>query len=133
MARADGDLQAALRAFELRLLQELGLLPDLAQDALSGAVLQAAALYTWRPELGVVPASGQDEALEGHTWIGLQAALLAGSEPALRRACQGPRSALRSLLRLVLAYHLAGAPLRTRDLMQSLRRLGALATPGATP
>lgn len=133
MARADGDLQAALRAFELRLLQELGLLPDLAQDALSGAVLQAAALYTWRPELGVVPASGQDEALEGHAWIGLQAALLAGSEPALRRACQGPRSALRSLLRLVLAYHLAGAPLRTRDLMQSLRRLGALATPGATP
>lgn len=133
MAQPDGDLQAALRAFELRLLQDLGLLPDLAQDAVSGAVLHATQPYTWRPELGLVPATSQDEALDGQAWIALQAALLAGSGPALRQACQASRVPLRALLRQALAYHLSGAPLRTRDLMQSLRRLGALATTGTTP
>jgi DNA repair protein RecO (recombination protein O) len=133
LAQPQGDLQAALRAFELSLLQELGLLPDLAQDALSAHVLAATERYTWRPELGLVRASDADEALEGQDWIGLQAALMSGSAAALRQACQGPRIALRSLLRTVLAYHLAGASLRTRDLMQSLRRLGALATTGTTP
>ena len=125
------DLQAILRAFELRLLQELGLLPDLAQDALRGAVLEADQSYTWKPELGLVRAAADDEALHGSEWIHLQAALIGGHAAALRQACQGPRTALRALLRTALAYHLGGAPLRTRDLMQSLRRLGALATTGA--
>lgn len=127
------DLQSSLRAFELRLLQELGLLPDLAQDALNGAVLQADQRYTWKPELGLVRAAATDEALQGQDWIHLQAALIGGPAAALRQACQGPRTALRALLRTALAYHLGGAPLRTRDLMQSLRRLGALATTGASP
>lgn len=132
MADPQGDLQAALRGFELRLLQDLGLLPDLAQEAISATVLQAGQRYTWRPELGLVPAAASDDALEGQAWIALQAALMSGSGPALRQACQAPRTALRALLRQALAYHLAGAPLRTRDLMQSLRRLGALATTGTT-
>lgn len=125
------DLQASLRAFELLLLQEQGLLPDLAQDALGMAVLTAETPYTWRPEWGLVAAGPEDEALTGQEWIALQAALSGVHLPALRQACQGPRVALRGLLRRALAYHLGGAPLRTRDLMQSLRRLGALAPTGA--
>jgi len=127
------DLQSTLRAFELLLLQDLGLLPDLAQDALGGAVLQAGARYTWKPELGLVQAGPQDEALLGHEWIQLQAALIGGPVAALRQACHGPRAALRVLLRGALAHHLGGAPLRTRELMQSLRRLGAWTPTGAPP
>ncbi|MFN5699407.1 MAG: hypothetical protein ACK47V_02040 [Betaproteobacteria bacterium] len=52
---------------------------------------------------------------------------------ALQKACQGSRSALRVLLRRALAHHLGGAPLRTRELMQSLRRLGAWTPTGASP
>jgi DNA repair protein RecO (recombination protein O) len=96
-------------------------------------VLQADQRYTWKPELGLVRAAATDEALQGQDWIHLQAALIGGPAAALRQACQGPRTALRALLRTALAYHLGGAPLRTRDLMQSLRRLGALATTGASP
>ena len=125
------DLQAGLRAFELLLLQDLGLLPDLAQDALGGAVLQAELAYTWRPELGLIKAGSHDESLLGEQWIALQAALMVGSLQALTQACQGPRSSLRVLLRSALAHHLGGAPLRTRELMQSLRRLGAWTSTGA--
>lgn len=125
------DLQAGLRAFELLLLQDLGLLPDLAQDALGGAVLQAELAYTWRPELGLIKAGSHDESLLGEQWIALQAALMVGSLQALSQACQGPRSSLRVLLRGALAHHLGGAPLRTRELMQSLRRLGAWTSTGA--
>jgi DNA repair protein RecO (recombination protein O) len=127
------DLQACLRAFELLLLQDLGLLPDLAQDALSGAVLQAEVRYTWKPELGLVRCGDQEESLLGHEWIQLQAALIGDHAPALRQACQTPRTALRALLRQALAHHLGGATLRTRELMQSLRRLGAWAATGASP
>ncbi len=130
---ASHDLQACLRAFELLLLQDMGLLPDLAQDAISGAVLQSDVRYTWRPELGLVRARLDNEALSGQEWIHLQAALMGGHARALRSACQGPRTALRTLLRSALAHHLGGAPLRTRELMQSLRRLGVWATTGASP
>lgn len=127
------DLQACLRAFELMLLQDLGLLPDLAQDALSGAVLEADMRYTWKPELGLVRGREQDESLQGHEWILLQAALMGDHAAALRQACHSPRAALRVLLRNALAHHLGGAALRTRELMQSLRRLGAWANTGASP
>jgi len=130
---ASQHLQASLRSFELLLLQDLGLLPDLAQDALSGGMLQAGERYTWKPELGLVRAAAPDEALHGAEWIHLRAALMGPHCPALRQACRSPRAALRALLRSALAHHLGGAPLRTRELMQSLRRLGARTTTGATP
>jgi DNA repair protein RecO (recombination protein O) len=130
---ASQQLQAGLRAFELLLLQDLGLLPDLTQDALGGGLLQAGERYTWQPELGLVRAGGQDEALSGQEWIHLQAALMGGHRAALRQACQAPRVALRTLLRRALAHHLGGAALRTRELMQSLRRFGVRTPTGATP
>lgn len=129
----ESEQPAVLRAFELVLLHELGLLPDLAQETLAGAVLQAQRRYTLQAELGLVPAAAEEDALDGQEWIALQAALLSGHLAALQAACQGPRTALRLQLRAVLAYHLGGAPLRTRDLMHSLRRLGAVPQPGAAP
>jgi hypothetical protein len=80
-----------------------------------------------------VRAGGQDKALTGQEWIQLQAALMGAHHAALRQACQAPRVALRTLLRRALAHHLGGAALRTRELMQSLRRIGARTPTGATP
>ncbi len=133
MADASLDLQSSLRAFELLLLRELGLLPDLAQEAWGTAALETDELYTWRPEAGLMRARAQEDALAGHQWLGLQAALLSGNKAALRHACQAPKAPLRNLLRAALAYHLGGAVLRTRELVHSLRRLGSPALLGADP
>ena len=48
-----GDEAAALRAFELLLLRETGVLPDLAQVTLTAEPLQPAARYTLHAEAGV--------------------------------------------------------------------------------
>lgn len=123
-AAAAGEEAAVLRAFELLLLQDLGLLPDLSQETLSGEELSASAAYALRPEVGLVRVAAGQPSLSGASWIGLQAALLSGHLPALQAACGGGSGVLKSTLRALLAYHLEGAPLRTRDLIQELRRFG---------
>ena len=136
LAVADAQgVPAALRSFELLLLRQMGLLPDLAQETLSGAVLQEQAHYELRPELGLVRVPTDAPAgLPGRQWLALQAALLSGHMTALRGLCREARVPLRALLPPLLAYHLGGATLRTRELMHALRRLGItadLSSPGA--
>lgn len=117
-----------LRAFELLLLREAGLLPDLTQETLTGADLQPNAAYALKPEWGLVRVSAADggpAGLAALDWIGLQAALNSGHLAALQAACGPARAVLRPMLRDLLTYHLEGAPLRTRDLLHALRRLGA--------
>lgn len=128
----DVRVAAAFRAFELLLLHEIGLLPDLAQETLTGAALEPGRPYVLRPEVGLVrwQASSDTPPLEAEQWIGLQAALISGHLPALQAACEPGRSALRLTLRSLLAYHLEGVPLRTRELMQGLRRLGTARVEG---
>ncbi|MDY0744231.1 DNA repair protein RecO [Paucibacter sp. R3-3] len=118
-AAEDAQSQAALRAFELRLLAELGLLPDLSLATLTQTPLQAGAGYAISPESGVMP-GGE---LDGATLVNIQAALLHGSLPALRQACAPALPALRSQLRALLQYHLAGKPLRTRQVMLDVQKL----------
>lgn len=124
---------AALRAFELLLLQHLGLLPDLSVETIGGNELDASAVYVLKPEMGLVGSTGSREpGLDGASWIGLQAALMSGHLEALQAACLAHPVALRATLRAVLAYHLDGARLRTRDLIHELRRFdppGGSATP----
>jgi DNA repair protein RecO (recombination protein O) len=117
--------QAALRAFELVLLRELGLLPDLASVTLTAQDVQPAAPYGLRPEAGVVALRFADDepALIGEALIGLQAALQHGSLPALRAACQRALPGLKAQLRGLLHYHLGSPQLRTRQVMLDVQRL----------
>lgn len=114
--------QAALRAFELRLLRETGVLPELLCVTSTQAPVQAGSAYTLHPEAGVQPAGGTG--IDGATLEALQAALDAGAaaQPALAAACALAGPALRAGLRALLDYHLA-APLRTRRLLADLHRL----------
>lgn len=115
---------AALRAFELVLLREAGLLPDLARTTATQAPLDPQARYALRPEVGIVSAVRADEAaLPGAAWLALQAGLDGPDLEPLCAACAADPAALRRQLRALLAYHLGGTPLRTRDLAHQLQTL----------
>ena len=123
-ATDDMQSQAALRAFELRLLFILGLLPDLSLATLTQTPVQADRRYAISPEAGVINAPGDDAAqLDGAVLVQLQAALLHGSGAALRQACLPALQGLRAVLRGLLLYHLGGQPLRTRQLMLDVQKL----------
>jgi len=119
----DAEDESALRAFELLLLRETGVLPDLARSTATQAALQPAGGYLLRADTGLVAADGDEAALAGATCLALQAALDRDDLPALRRACQRDLPALKAQLRVVLNYHLGSPPLRTRQMMLDLRRL----------
>ncbi len=118
------DEAAALRAFELRLLREIGLLPDLAHVTATQSPLQPAAPYAVRADAGLTQApTGDAASVAGKELLALQTALDADDLAALQRACSGPAHALRRLLRELLAYHLGAAPLRTRQVLLDLQPL----------
>lgn len=135
-ALAGGDelhAQAALRAFELLLLRETGLLPDLGTVTLTLAALEPRGRYVLRPEAGVVDAGGVEAALAGADWAALQNALDAGDLGALQAACLLALPPLRAQLRALLHYHLGSPLLRTREVMLGMQRLllDVSATPAA--
>ena len=115
-------VQAALRAFELTLLRETGLLPDLSCVTATQQPLHAEGRYSVLAESGIV-AVADHEGLSGEQWVGLQAALSHGSAEALREACSAALPALRSVLRTLLHYHLGSSRLRTRQVMADVRKL----------
>ncbi len=117
---AAGD--EVLRAFELKLLSELGLLPDLSVVTPTQAAVDPARRYLLSPESGVIPPSGE-AGLPGALLIQLQAALLHGSMAALRQACTAELRGLKTTLRGLLHYHLGHQPLRTRALMVDVQQL----------
>ena len=118
------DEAAALRAFELRLLREIGLLPDLSCVTATQAPLRPDAAYGLRPEAGVAAAlPGEPGAVAGSHLLAVQTALGADDLPALRRACVAPAGVLRRQLRELLAYHLGSTPLRTRQVLLELQPL----------
>jgi DNA repair protein RecO (recombination protein O) len=120
LAALGQDEAAALRAFELVLLRELGWLPELACVTLTTQPLQPAAHYTLQPEAGLV-ASAQGPT--GAQWVALEAALAQGHHAALRAACAPAAGALRGPLRDLLHYHLGDSKLRTRQVWQGVQRL----------
>ena len=121
----EGDDGPVLRAFELMLLRELGVLPELALVTLTLQPVDPAAGYTLRSEQGLVPTvSG---GLPGADWVQLEAALTHGSPAALRQACTPVALGLRGPVRALLQYHLGGTRLRTRDVWRDVQSLaGAL-------
>src|SRR5690606_22894385 len=65
-----------LRAFELVLLRETGLLPDLGREGSSLARVDPAGFYVLSPEAGLRPAHADDSRpLAGDAWLQLQQAL----------------------------------------------------------
>jgi len=122
---AEGVEEAvALRAFELLLLRELGVLPDLSVATLSAEPVQADTRYTLQAEAGLVRSA---QGVAGAHWVTLEAALKHGSAPAVQHACRAVASALRVPLRDTLHYHLGGAPLRTRQVRQGVQKLATSA------
>ena len=119
----DGAVQSALRAFELTLLQQIGLLPDLSMATLTLEAVDPGRGYGLLPESGVGEARGQGPVVAGRTLVGLQAALQHGSLAALRQECSKALPELRPVLRALLHYHLGSPVLRTRQVMLDLQAM----------
>jgi len=114
----DAQTQAALRAFEIVLLREIGLLPDLATETASRRPVVASRRYLVLADAGVVESDRTGEATAGGaTLAALQAALAVGDLRALQRAAGEALAELRPLLRAQLHYHLGSSQLRTRQVM----------------
>lgn len=119
----DEVLEAALRSYELLLLREVGLLPQLDVQTLTLAPLAPQQSYTLVPEGGLRLAHGDDRAfLSGAQWTGLHQALAEGSRfTDTLRACAPLSTALKPLLRALLHYHCGVRTLRTRQMMVDIQ------------
>lgn len=121
---AEADDAAALRAFELVLLRDLGWLPELDSATLTAEPVESERSYTLRAEAGLI---AHDGGIDGSAWQALEAALAygaqGGDQAALRAACAPVAGALRGPLRSLLHYHLGQPTLRTREVWQGALRL----------
>ena len=133
-ALAQGEdllVQAGLRAFELVLLREIGVLPALDQDTVAQAPLRPQRHYALRPELGLSADGPADARLPAAWWTALEAALAAGEMASLQRHCADSLPALKSSLRAVLHYHLGSPKMRTREVMLDARQWSSRAAQAA--
>jgi DNA repair protein RecO (recombination protein O) len=121
-----GDAQQLiLRAFELLLLRDVGLLPDLAHEGSTLADLDSQGLYVLAPEHGLRAAYPDDQQpLSGEQCLNLQTAL---DDPApfmaTLRACAPSLQALRPQLRNLLHYHSGVRVFKTRQLMLDVQAM----------
>lgn len=119
-------LEPALRAFELLLLREIGVLPMLDVQTLTLAPLDPDARYSLVAEAGLIAAAEDDErpALSGAQWAALQRAL---DDPApftsTAQAAAAVNAELKPQLRALLHYHCGVGSLRTRQLLIDLQSL----------
>jgi len=115
--RDEAGTQAALRAFELVLLREIGLLPDLGMETASHRAVQADRRYLVLADAGVVETETENEAtVSGATLSALEMAL-AADLASLQQVAGRALAELRPLLRAQLHYHLGTSQLRTRQVM----------------
>lgn len=133
-------LPSALRGFELILLRELGLLPDLhppapspADPASNANNANAPPRYLLSPEAGLRQCRAEDayahNALPARHWQALAQALSlddAHSYRATVAACADCAHALKPQLRQLLQHHCGEPPLRTQQLMQDFLELSRL-------
>ena len=118
-------LQLALRAFELRLLRDIGLLPLLNVETATLAAVLPHQHYVLVAEAGLRLAHADDRvSLPGEQWQALQASL---GEKFLfsdtLRACVPAANALKLQLRSLLHYHCGVRVLKTRQMMMDLQAL----------
>ncbi len=118
-------LQVALRAFELRLLRDIGFLPRLDVQTATLARLDADMPYVLLAEAGLREAHDDDRStLNGAQWTALQQAL-DGNAPFAdtMHACLAHLPALKTQLRALLHYHCDVKVLKTRQMMMELQAL----------
>ena len=118
-------LQVALRAFELRLLRDIGFLPLLDAQTATLASLQSDTQYVLLAEAGLREAHDDDRsALSGSQWLALQQAL-DGDAPFAdtMHACVNHLPELKTQLRALLHYHCDVKVLKTRQMMMELQSL----------
>ncbi len=123
---------SALRAFELLVLLEIGLLPSLDVASLTLQPLHSDGLFTLMPEAGLRAVRANDPdlrpSLAARHWLALQTAL-DDTAPltALRSVCSAlpapDKTALKNQLRSLLHYHSGGKTLRTRQMMMDVQAL----------
>jgi DNA repair protein RecO (recombination protein O) len=118
-------LAVALRAFELRLLRDIGLLPTLDAQTATLLPLEPETAYVLVPEAGLREAHDDDRtSLSGAQWLGLQQALADGATFSdTVQACMSSISELKPQLRALLHYHCGVKVLKTRQLMIDLQAL----------
>jgi DNA repair protein RecO (recombination protein O) len=108
-------VDASLRRFEFRLLDDLGYSFDLGTDGLTGELVHEDAWYHYHPESGLVQREGVADpaqpAYAGRDLLQLSRGEYAGEA----------RLAAKRLARQALAVHLGHAPLKSRDLFRSYR------------
>lgn len=119
----DAQVEAPLRAFELVLLREAGLLPELNVVTLTQQPVAAQQGHLLQPEAGVGVGRGDENDLDGASLVALEAALAHGSLAALQQACSSVLPALKVQLRALLHYHVGTPMLRTRRVMMDLLSL----------
>ena len=109
------DIAEPLRRFEIELLRMLGYALNLDHDTDSQAALRPESKYEYRPERGPVPVAGRDGPLvfSGAELAGIRDGRF--DEPAILRAAG-------RLLRQVIAYHLDGRELKSRQVLKDLRQ-----------
>jgi len=123
-SRADAQVESALRAYELVLLRETGVLPDLHCVTLTQSDVVRDQRYSLDPEAGLRPALNTDAgALPAEALIAVQAALTAGDLGALQAACAATLPAWKRALRVLLQHQLGGQMLRSRQALHELRAL----------
>ena len=125
----DGTIAPALRAFELLLLRDIGLLPNLDLQTLTLAPLQANTAYSLFAEGGLRSlASHESNGIDVSVWQALQGSLEDTSPMAatLRVCAELPadqRNTLQAQLRALVHYHCGVHTLRTRQIMVDLQTL----------
>ena len=111
--------EAVLRIFEKRLLEEIGYGLVLDHDVEQGVPVRPEAIYRYQPERGPVPDAADRDGIRisGRSLLALASEQLDGTQT-LQDA--------KTLLRALLARHLGGRPLLTRNLFRPARRANAL-------
>jgi DNA repair protein RecO (recombination protein O) len=111
------DHAAVLRAFEHRLLTELGYAPLLEREAGSGQPVDPARRYAYEPERGPLAVNG--ESRQAVTVSGQTLLDIAGDDYSRAQT----RDEARHLMRSLIAARLSGQPLHTREVLRELQDL----------
>ncbi len=125
----EGTVAPALRAFELLLLRDVGLLPELNVQTLTLHPIDPLHAYVLVPEGGLREHNAQDRAgLLGGIWLQLHESMQSDSPMVTTlRVCaelsSEHRNALQGQLRALLHYHCGVHTLRTRQMMIDLQSL----------
>ncbi|MGY6553217.1 MAG: DNA repair protein RecO [Wenzhouxiangella sp.] len=103
---------AALRRFEMAILQSLGVAPDLEREALSSEPIRPEGCYRLEPETGFLAAVPGRGVYSGRAILALSERV----EPGLEERRQA-----RDILRVLIDHQLDGRVLKTRELFRSMR------------